>query len=55
MKQMCLAGSVYRTKGKKTKRETFLAEMDKIVPWESLPMPRLTREEDDAQWTSDFL
>ena len=31
MEQMSFAAPVYRNKGKKTKRETFLAEMDKIV------------------------
>jgi IS5 family transposase len=36
MKQMSFAAPVYRNKGKKTKRETFLAEMDKIVPWDRL-------------------
>jgi IS5 family transposase len=36
MEQMSFAAPVYRNKSKKTKRETFLAEMDKIVPWDRL-------------------
>ena len=33
MKQMTLSMTGYFDKGKKTRREQFLAEMDRVVPW----------------------
>ena len=36
MKQQSLSMTGYFDKGKKTRREQFLAEMDKVVPWERL-------------------
>jgi IS5 family transposase len=33
MKQRSLAMTGYFDKGKKTRREQFLAEMDQVVPW----------------------
>ena len=36
MKQTALSMTGYFDKGKKTKREQFLAEMDRVVPWKRL-------------------
>ena len=36
MKQMSLSMTGYFDKGKKTKREEFLAEMEQVVPWDRL-------------------
>jgi IS5 family transposase len=36
MKQMMLSMTGYFDKGKKTRREQFLAEMDRVVPWHRL-------------------
>lgn len=36
MKQRTFAGASYAAKKKTTKRERFLAEMDKVVPWSDL-------------------
>jgi IS5 family transposase len=36
MKQLTFAGASYAAKKKTTKRERFLAEMDKVVPWSDL-------------------
>jgi IS5 family transposase len=35
-KQQTFAGLAWQNKGKQTKRERFLAEMDAIIPWEQL-------------------
>lgn len=35
-KQQTFAGLAWQNKGKKTRREQFLAEMDAIIPWEPL-------------------
>ena len=36
MKQVSMSMTGYFDKGKKTKREQFLAEMDQVVPWARL-------------------
>jgi IS5 family transposase len=36
MNQMTFGDSEYNTKRKRTRREEFLSEMDKVVPWDSL-------------------
>ena len=36
MKQSSLAMTGYFDKGKKTRREQFLAEMDQVIPWSRL-------------------
>jgi IS5 family transposase len=36
MSQPTFAALAYSNKKKKTRRETFLAEMDQIVPWQRL-------------------
>lgn len=36
MKQMTLAVAGFERYGKTTRRATFLAEMDKVVPWAEL-------------------
>lgn len=36
MKRESLSMTGYFDKGKKTKREQFLAEMDQVLPWERL-------------------
>ncbi|MGB5466968.1 MAG: IS5/IS1182 family transposase, partial [Sedimenticolaceae bacterium] len=33
MDQMSFSDAEYRTKRKQTRREMFLAEMDKVIPW----------------------
>src|SRR5579863_9596535 len=35
-KQQTFAGLAWQNKGKKTRREQFLAEMDAIIPWQQL-------------------
>ncbi len=35
-KQRTFAGLVWSTKGKVTRRERFLGEMDAVIPWERL-------------------
>lgn len=39
MNQMCFSDTEYAGKKKGTRREVFLAEMDKVVPWTSLLKP----------------
>lgn len=36
MKTLSFASLAYETKKKKTKREKFLEEMDKVIPWDEL-------------------
>ena len=36
MKQLSFSDAEYLGKRKKTRRETFLAEMEEVVPWEAL-------------------
>lgn len=36
MKSLSFAGLAYEQKKKKTRREQFLEEMDKVIPWESM-------------------
>jgi len=36
MKQMTFASAAYQSKGKVTRRERFLAEMDAVIPWEPI-------------------
>ena len=36
MKQMTFASAAYQSKGKVTRRERFLAEMDAVIPWEAI-------------------
>ncbi len=36
MKQMTFADAEYASKGKRTRKELFLIEMDQVVPWEDL-------------------
>lgn len=51
MKQTTFASLAYATKGKRTRRERFLAEMDAVIPWARLvaliephyPKPTATR------------
>ncbi len=39
MNQMSFGDGEYAAKKKTTRREVFLAEMDQIVPWKTLPQP----------------
>ncbi|MFU1805906.1 IS5/IS1182 family transposase, partial [Enterococcus faecium] len=36
MKQMTFADAEYAGKGKQTRKELFLIEMDQVVPWKGL-------------------
>ena len=36
MKRISFAGLAYENKKKKTRRERFLDEMDKVIPWDDL-------------------
>jgi transposase, IS5 family len=36
MKQMTFASSAWQNKGKVTRRERFLGEMDAVVPWQRI-------------------